>query len=512
MDTRTEHSVKNIITGIFNKIVLMFLPFIVRTVMVRTIGVEFLGLNGLFSSILQVLNLTELGFGSALIYSMYKPVVDHDIKKINALLKLYRKVYVTIGFVLLGGGLLIAPFLPKLIHGNIPEGINIYILYLLYLSSTSFSYIIFADKKSLLEAYQRFDVTVNINTCVTTILYIVQICILITIKNYYIYLVVMPIMTIIENLWIAYEANRKLPECKPQGRLEKEDSKAIITHVKGLALQKICSTSRNSFDSIVISMYLGLSLIAIYNNYLLIITAVHAILYQVTNAIRASVGNSIASQNIDKNYSLFIDMTFIYMWISTICTCCLMSLYQPFMEIWMGKSMMCELVTVILFCVYFYEMCFSDVIGLFKDGAGLWWQGRYRTVLEAILNLILNFVLGYFWGLNGILLATIITMGGIGHIYGGYIVFYYYFKNIKYRKYLMFQIGEVIATLICVVITYILCLVIPATGILKLIINVLICLTVPNVLLFLLYFKTSYLKNSFLFIKNTKETFIRKEN
>lgn len=500
--SRSQHSVHNILAGLINKILLMFLQFFLRTIIVFTIGVDYLGLNGLFTSLLQVLNLAELGFGSALGFSMYKPILENDKEKINALLSLYRKVYTTIGLALLAIGLLILPFLPVIIKDDVPNNINIYLLFIIYLINTVLSYLVFAYKKSLIEAYQRYDITTNINTFISIVKYIIQIIILLLLKNYYLYLIVMPIFTFVENYIVAKQADLLFPTLRPEGNLNKEEINDIKLHVKGLAIQKLCSSSRNSFDSIVISMYLGLSSIAIYNNYLLILTAVHGILYQIANSIRASVGNSIATGNLDKNFKLFMNMNFFYMWISIVCTACLMGLYQPFMELWMGEKMLCSTHTVILFCIYFFELCFSDIISVFKDGAGIWWHGRYRTVIEAFSNLILNFILGYYMGMDGILLATIITIGLIGHLYGGYITFNYYFKNVKHKRYLFYQIQTSIIAAFVTYSTYMACSVVLKSGIVGLLIKGVICVCLPNILLVMIYCKTDLFQNSLDFLKN----------
>ena len=375
-DTRTQNGTRNIIAGLVNRVILLFLPLFVRSVMVATLGSQYLGLSSLFTSILTVLNLSELGFGAALTYSMYKPVAENDMYRICTILGYYKKIYNLISIIVLVAGTAFLPFLPHFIGGEWPREINIYILYYIYLINVVLSYALFAHKRALLIAYQRYDMITNINTMLSIGLYIIQIILLFVTSNYYLYVCILPLSTIIDNLWVAFVTKKMFPNLECKTAISKEDKHAIKQHVKGLGIQKLCSTSRNSFDSIIISMNLGLAATAIYNNYYSIMLAVHMFLYQIPNAIRASVGNSIASENTSKNFKNYSLFNFIYMWISGWCAICLLCLFQPFMQLWMGETNMLSEKTVILYCIYFMEFSLSDMLCLYRDAAGLWWYGK----------------------------------------------------------------------------------------------------------------------------------------
>ena len=195
MESRTKNGIRNIGSGIINRILLIVFPFITRTILLYSLGSEYLGLNSLFTSILTVLNLAELGFGSALVFSMYKPIAENDKKKICALLSVYKKIFVTIGILIAILGIAITPFIPKIINGDIPTNANIYILYIIYLSNTVVSYIFFAHKRALLIAYQRNDIVTNINSVISILLYCIQTVILLLYHNYYLYILFMPIFS-----------------------------------------------------------------------------------------------------------------------------------------------------------------------------------------------------------------------------------------------------------------------------------------------------------------------------
>lgn len=509
MEGRTGHSIKNIAAGIINKVILIILPFSVRTIMVNVLGSEYLGLSSLFTSILTVLNLTELGFGSALVYSMYKPIAENDNGKISALLNLYKTIYRWIGIALLVVGIIVMPLMPYLIKDECPSDINLYILYIIYLGNTVVSYLAFAHRKALLTAYQRSDIISNINTFISIGLYGTQIILLVCVKNYYAYVVVLPLFTLIENICAAILSYKIYPQYQCSGKVEKKDRLAIKEHVKGIALQKICSATRNSFDSIVISLYLGLTTIAMYNNYFFILSAVHSFLYQIPDAIRASVGNSIAGEKVEKNFKDFSNMTFIYMWINSLCTICLFCLYKPFMYLWMGEKMAFSIPATAMFCLYFYELGMSDIISLYKDGAGLWWHGRYRVLIESIANLVFNFLFGWLWGINGILLATIITLLFIGLGYGGYIVFHYYFSEYSYMKYIILHMKYLAITVITCGVIYYICRFVAVNGIPGLLIKGCICVFGGTGILWGLYSRLKEYRNAKVFF-STIIKFIRK--
>lgn len=487
MESRIKNGIRNIFAGIINKIILVILPFITRTVIVYVLGSQYLGLSSLFSSILMVLNLSELGIGSALVYSMYKPVADNDKPKIRALLAIYKKIYAYIGIVILILGLCFLPFMHKIIKGDVPTDINLYVLYIMYLSNASVSYFVFAHKKALLTAYQRSDILSNVNTIITICIYALQIVVLLLCENYYCYVAVFILSTIVENAVINNIAKKHYQDLEPEGSITSEERQAIKQHTKGIALQKFCSTSRNSLDSIVISMFFGLNTIAIYSNYFYLMISIHNILYQIPDAIRATVGNSIASESLEKNFRDFSCMYLLNMLICGWAACCLYCLFQPFMELWMGTNMMFSKFTVSLVCLYFTLLSLADIVSLYKDAAGLWWYGRYRVLIETVANLILNFVLGYFLGVNGILIATILTIAFIGHGYGGWIVFHYYFKGKRFSVFILKQIAYLLMIAVACGITDYLCNLITGTLWIRFVSSGAILIILPPCLLIMMY-------------------------
>lgn len=497
---RTKNAIRNIIFGFINKVVVLLGPFIIRTVIIQQLGSEYLGLSSLFTSILQVLNLTELGFSSAVIFSMYKPIAEKDTDTICALMNLYKKIYRVIGCIILVVGCLVTPFIGNLIKGSYPNDINIYILYLMYLFNTAITYFLFAYKSALLTAHQRNDIISNVNTIVFLIQYVVQAIVLIIFKNYYIYLLITTISHILNNIICAIRANKLYPEYIPKGNLNKEIKDDIKKRVKGLLITRICQTTRNSLDSIFISTFIGLNMVTIYSNYYLLMSSIIGVIGIISTSVVSGIGNSIVTETVDKNYKDMNKFNYIYMWFSGWCTICLACLYQPFMKIWMGTEYMFEYGVVILFCIYFYALKMGDVRAMYSDAKGLWWENRYRAIAESIANVILNFVLGKLFGIYGIICGTLISLLIINFGYGSQILFKFYFGSKRIFEYFKNHFIYLLITLVIAVITYFVCSFVKLEGIPELIVKGIICVIIPNILYLLVYFKTNRFKEAKEFI------------
>lgn len=510
--SRTKNAIRNIIFGFINKFVVLLFPFAIKTVIIKTLGSQYLGLNSLFTSILQVLNLAELGFSSAVVYNMYKPIAENDTKTICALMNLYKKIYSIIGIVIIIIGLLLLPFLNHLIKGSYPNDINIYILYLVYLSNTAITYFLFAYKSALLTAHQRSDVTSNIQTITYLLQYVLQIIILFVLKNYYLFIFIQIITTILNNISVALITNKKYPNYKCNGEVDESTKKDIKKRVTGLMVQRICSTTRNSLDSIFISTFLGLNIVAVYSNYYSVMHSIIGIMGIITTAIVAGIGNSIVTETEEKNYKDMNKFNFIYMWLAGWCTICLACLYQPFMKIWMGEQYMFTYGVVILFCIYFYSLKMGDIRAAYSDAKGLWYENRYRAITESIANVVLNIVLGKLFGVYGIIAGTLISLLIINFGYGSQILFKHYFVHQKISDYFTKHGLYALVTLIICIITYSLCSLINIDSILGLLIKTIICIIIPNILYFLIYCKTKIFKESTLmFIKKVKKINKRKK-
>lgn len=492
---RTKNSIYNTLWGFIQRFVSLLGPFAVRTVLIYKLSAEYSGLNNLFSSILSILSLTELGFSNAIVYSMYKPIAENDIETICALLNLYRKVYKVVGMVILAAGVLLMPFLRFLIKGTIPPDINIYILYAIFLLNTAMSYLLFAYKTSILSAFQREDViSRNMSVC-NLLMYIAQISVILVFHNYYIYVILLPLFTVLINVVNSKSVKRMYPELVCRGTVSAQMKQSIKKRLSGIIIWKVGGATRNTLDSIVVSAYLGLTMVTVYNNYYYIVSALLSLFAILTNAITAGVGNKIETSTPEENYKDFSKFNLVYVWLAGWAMTCMLCLYQPFMRLWMGEKMMLEALPMILLCIYFFILKLGDINSVYYQAAGLWWEGRYRSLIEAALNLALNLSLGYYFGVTGIILATIISMLCVW-FYGSGIVFWKYFTGHKAREFYATTLVYVLITACTAFITYLACSFVPE-GVgrrgtfIEIVIKFAVCM-LSNIMFWLMYRRTCW--------------------
>ena len=427
--SRFKNTQRNIVTAMATNGIEIFLAFLVRTIILYVLGSDYVGLSGLFTSILQVLNVAELGFSSAIVYNMYKPIAEGDDATICALLKVYRKVYKIVGSIILFAGSGVMFFLPKLIKSSWPSDINIYILYLIYLIDASISYLLFAYKESLIIANQRLDVMKVVRIGCHTIKYILQIVVLVVSKNYHLFALVSILGTVLNSIVVQMYTKKYYPQYTCKGKLSEDSVNGVKKQVGGLMLSKLSGISRNSFDSIILSSLIGLTMVAVYGNYYFILTGVYTIINYITQSMQASIGDSLVVFDKGKNYKDLRTFQFLYGFLVNVATICMLCGYQPIMRLWTGEELMLKTGDMLLFCLYFFIMNLTGIIDIYFVGRGLWWRAKYAYILEAGCNLLLNILLGNIWGVTGVLIATNVTMLAFRFIPVLTVTFKYYFEN-----------------------------------------------------------------------------------
>lgn len=498
--SRIKNTKRNIIFSYIDTIITMVFAFVSRSIIVHVLGDEYLGLSSLFSSILQVLNMAELGFSSAIVYNMYKPLAEGDTVKVRALLNYYRKIYRIVGITVLVVGTAISPFLPKLIHGEIPPDVNLYVLYFLFLANTGLSYLLFAYKTALLESLQRMDLTKIAYSIVNIVQHILQIVVLFCFKNYYLFVVIIILATVAKNLFTAWIARKKFPQYFCAGTIDEPTRKDIIRRVKGLLIGNISSVTYTTLDSIILSSFVGLTAVAIYNNYYTICSSVLMMVALIRGAMQASVGNSVATESIEKNYEDMLLWQFLFSVISGWCVTCMASLFQPFMTLWMGPDRLLGMMDVVLLCMWFFVIIAQHACFVYLSGTGAWWEMRWPYILSTVCNLVLNIVLGKTWGITGILFASFFSSTVFGLIWQVAILFRLYFK--KSMK--QFQLREL--TYFCVSAAaaagaYFLNSQIPVDGIPGLIVRGAVCTVVFAAAAFIAYSRTDICRRAVAFTK-----------
>ena len=497
---RTDNAIRNIVFGVLYKAESIILPFFIRTAMIYIMGSQYVGLGSLFTSILSFLSLAELGIGHALVFSMYAPIAKDDDETLCALLNLYRKIYRCIGTVILVIGLALMPFLKYLISDGYPADINIYILYSIYLSNIVISYLMFGYKQSLLVAFQRSDIISKRTMIIQVVQNVVQFSVLLLTRNYYLYIIFLPVFTAVTNIFNLIIVNKMYPQYKCRGNISKELKRSIVKKVTALIGTKANAIVMHAADNIVISAFLGLTMVGIYGNYYYIMNSIVGIMTIIYTSLTAGLGNSLETDDVGKNYNDFNILSFLNFWLVTFCSVCLLCLYQPFMDLWVGKELMFGFDVVVLLTVYFFVYQIRRIVLTYKDAGGVWWEDRFRPYVMMFFNLTFNIILVQVIGIQGVILSTIISML-ISLPWENYTVFKFIFKKSSLEYYLQL-LKYVISAIAISAITYIACYWIPY-GWAGLFVRAGICVILPNILLFLIFFKSNEFRQSMKIVKDS---------
>lgn len=490
---RTKNAGKGMAFEILKNFNGIILSFVCRTAMIYCLGIEYTGLGGLYSSILNVLNIAELGVGAAMIFSMYKPIAEDDEEKICALVNLYKKYLRIIGAVILGLGLCLMPFLDKLISGKVPDDINIYILFLMNLAVTVCSYWLFAYKTCILLAHQKNYVTERIDVVLNFIFSILQILTLIIFKNYYAYFGLELVRQICSNLVKAYAAKRRYPQYKAVGKLDKAEEKGIRKKVKDIFTSRIGEVITVYADTIVISAFLGLTLLARYQNYFYIFTAVSGVIGVVFNATRAGIGNSLVLDSKDKNMKDLNIFTLLVFWVSTVCASEFICIYQPFIKLWVKEKNMLPFGIVVLLSVLFLVEQYRKVLETYRTAAGTWHYDRWRPLVAGLVNLALNLSMINFIGLYGVVLSTVISQLFISIPW----IIKNIFKNVfgaSSNKFILLSTKCAVLSIVVMVALSLVSIKLPVDGIPVIVVRIIIGLILSNIIFIIGFFRTNEFK------------------
>ncbi len=452
----TRNAKRNMAATAVNNGIRLLFPFLNRTLFLWLLGPAYLGLNGLFGSILGVLMLAELGFGMAVICSMYKPIAEDDRELVCAYLRFYRTVYRWVGTAIFAIGLCLLPFLRRLVHGDVPPDVDLHVLYLVHLVNTSASYFLFAYRGSVLSAHHRNDVLANIRTAVSIVQYVVTFLVLLLTRNYYAYVGVTVAFTVVTNLLIFRESRRMFPEIEPRGELSEERRRQVSSDVKSIFLHKVGGVISYSVDNVVISAFLGLVAVAAYGNYYYVVTSVGGIVGIVYSSMTAGFGNKIHTETKEENFALFMKMTRLTQLLILGCAAMMAALYQPFIFVWTkgDPALVRHAVTPVLMVLYFYVNQSRQMLLTFKSAAALWRQDRWKPVVAGAVNLTLSFAFVIFlpeeYKLDGVIFATIVSYVFIQVPWESHVVFTNFFNGAQARAYWRAHVGfAIFALMLC---------------------------------------------------------------
>ena len=489
--SRTENSIINSAMSIVTQVLTVVLNFAVKTVFIKMLSDEYLGVNGLFTNIITMLSLADLGIGIAIPYSLYKPLANKDEHKINVLMNFYKKVYTIIGIAVLLIGLSLTPFLGLIIKDipkNVPHLSLIYILFVIHSASSYF----FVYKKFLIDSDQKGYITSRIIFTFSTLLSIIQIILLVTTKNYILFLLSSIILVIIQNIYISSKANKLYPfiKNKTDEKLEKEDMEGIKKNVSSLFIYKVGTVIMNGTDNIIISKFIGLIIVGFYSNYVLIINSITTVLNQIFNAITSSIGNLVVTTNKKRSKEVYDNLNFANFWLYALFGVCIIVLINPFINIWIGKKYVMGFSIVFLLVLNFYVLGMQSVTNSFRNAYGLFWIAKYRPIIMVIINIVISVVLVQFIGIEGVLIGTLISRLLTTAWLDPYIVHKYGFEispksyYVDYLKYLVIFIA------ISIILNYFVSMITINNIFILILIAILVVISV-NVILVLLFFKTS---------------------
>lgn len=482
---RGKNAMNGIAFGMLLKTIQTLCPFITRTALIYCLGMEYLGLNSLFVSVLQVLNLAELGVGSAMVFSMYKPIADDDSKMLCALMRLYRLYYRVIGLVVLVIGLALIPFLPFLIAGNTPEDVDLYALYMLNLAATVLSYWLFAYRNSLLNAHQRMDIVSKVMLLASLVQYSLQIVAVVVFGNYYLFVIVALVAQVLNNVATALVTRRMYPELKPVGQVDKSELHQINVRIRDLFTGQLGYVITTAGNSLVASAFLGLVTLGVYQNYMLVVTSVTGLFSVAFNAMQAGLGNAFIVDSEEGNFKRFKTVSFIVFFCIALATGCMVSLIQPFMEVWVGSDAMLGACSVVSLVAYFVAYEVVMLFSMFKNAAGKWGPDRFRPAISGLANIVLSIALVRVMGVDGIMLALAVTTWMISVSWITRNTFVYVLK-VPFNRWaieLFAYIGLVSA---CAALSYLSCFFLPLQGAAGLLLKFVVSLT-TSFLIFVLF-------------------------
>lgn len=486
MKSRTYNSLKNISISMIEQIVSTILIFVTRTVFIHVLGETYLGLNGLFCNILSLLSLSDLGVGTAILYSMYKPKANEDYAKVLALLGMYKKIYCCVGIAMTFFGLAIMPFLGWFVSDVQDISLKfLAIIYFLYLINTTITYF-FSYKKSILIIEQDNHIISISQLFICIIQNISQIAILLVLKSFLFYLVLQIGCTLLNNIWISNYVNRHYEYLKKNPCVLDKNTLLELKHnILAMFLSKVSSVVVTSTDNLLISKFVSTIILGYYSNYVLIINMLRMIFTKIFEALAGSIGNAVALKSKKEIRKVFKQIFFANYWLISMTTICLYILLNPFIDLWIGSSYLLNQSIVFLLCLNFYMRFIRNTQLAFIDAFGLYWEIRWKSIVETIINLIVSLILlvNFRLGIQGVLLGTFVSNLFTNFWYEPYLIYVYQFE-INVKEYFV-EFGIYIIHTLCVgTIVYFLSQSTP-----YFFMKTLICLFVINAIYIILYGK-----------------------
>ena len=491
-ESRTKKAGRNIVAAILQQLVNLALVWISRIVFVRYLDAAYLGINGLFSNIINVLSMADLGVATAMMYSLYGPIAEGKTKEIASLVSFFKKVYSVIAIAVFVFGMAFIPILPSVVNLEKPiPGLTEY--YVLSVINTVLSYL-FVYRTTLLTADQKNYIVSSYTIVFKILTFLAQIIILIMFKNYFLYLLISTVMGFVCNVALNGVALRYYPYLKEKvGFLEKSKRYGIWENVKSLFIYRVSGIIQTNTDSILISIMIGTVYVGYYSNYLAVVMAVTSFIGIAFSALKAGIGNLIASREstAEREENVFLKLEFCNFWMIGFCSVCLTCLMPDFIMLSFPKEYLLSFPVTIAIVMNFYTSNIRQNIWAFREATGIFNETRYITAVTAVINLFLSIIFGVYWGLLGILSATVIARMVYAWWKEPQILFQKQFHAISVQKYYILYLIRLCIFIFTCSITWILCEMVPIQQAFYLfIVKIGICAVVPNALFLLFFWRT----------------------
>lgn len=487
--SRTEYSMMNTSVALLAQVSAILMGFFTRVVFTRTLSEGYVGINGLFTDILNILSLSELGVGTAITYALYGPIARKDYEKQKILMRLFRLFYRVTAAIVLIAGLLLIPFLDVLMKDR-PDVDHLVLIYLLYLLNSVISYLLIY-KKTLVDAHQMSYITVMYHNGFLVLQDICQIVILLCTKNFILFLMIAVFCTFLGNVCMSRKADKMFPYLKEpcDGHLPKEEKQQIVRNVKAMMMHKIGTVVVSNTDNLLISSFVGVISAGIYSNYYLLIGSIRQILDQVLQGVAASVGNLGETEEKEKIHRIFQELFFLGYWLYGVAGICLLELLNPFVEIAFGRKYLFDFPVVLILCINFFLNGTRKATLIFKESMGLFWYDRYKSIIEAILNLITSILFVFQFGVAGVFLGTITSTVLTSLWVEPYVLYKYRLQKPVFPFFLRYAFNLIVMGIVWGI-TDLCCSQIEGIVFFQFMIRLGICAVVPNFLLWIIYRKS----------------------
>lgn len=497
--SRTKNVGKNTISAFLNKTVILLLTFICRRFFIYYIGVEYLGINGLFANVLTLLSMADLGIGTAMNISLYKPIADSDTKKLSALVFYFRKLYRVVAIIVLVVGTALLPFLKYIVNLDVKIP-HIYLYYYLFVIKNVVSYL-FVHKTSLIRADQKQYLINRIEVIISFVRIALQIIVIVAFRMYLLYLLLEVVSVVAQNIVASVVADREYPFLKDHSELDSESKQTLRSDLFSVSLYKVSWSLLNGTDNIIMSVLVGTVSVGLYANYNTITSSLEMFIVLLFSSLTASVGNLVATSTEEHRYETFKSMQMVSFWLCSISVVCLYYLTQDFIDIWIGKEYELDHLTLIAIVInMFFSTCMRPV-WTFREGTGMYRQIRYVMLATAVINIVLSILLGKLLGLAGILFATSLSKMLTYFWYEPNLLFRNYFaEKPKYYYYLFFKNALLLA--FGLAICYVPMQYLSSDNIILWILKAIICICVISLLYYFTYRNSSEWKNIAVKVKN----------